>query len=144
VPVEKVDGLPDLGRRDDVPGAGQHGDLPVGELPVGGDRVVERAVVVAIADEDERRCGDLCEVLECVARGGLVVRWNARRRYWAQCPSPCPPSWSALSSSNIGLICSLRVIICANAVGSASVAVGLPPSSWRTIAKLGACGLNMS
>jgi hypothetical protein len=79
VPVEEVEGKLDLGGCDDVPGAGQDGNLSVGELPIGGDPVVERAVVVAVADEDQRRCGDLREVLEGVAgRFGSAVERKAR------------------------------------------------------------------
>ena len=40
-----------------------------------------------------------------------------------------------MSSSNSGLICSLLVIICAKATGSASVATGLPPSTCQRLVR---------
>ena len=42
--------------------AGQDRELPVRELPVGGDGLLDGAEVVAVADEDQRRNGDLREV----------------------------------------------------------------------------------
>ena len=75
--VEELEGDLDLGRCDDMPGAGQDGDLAVGQLPVGGDPVVECAVGVAIADEDEGRCGDFRESSNVYPEG-------------RNCPRPLP------------------------------------------------------
>src|SRR5690349_11943785 len=69
VRAEEAEGQLDLCGRNDVTGAGYDGEFTVAELPVSGDPVLERAVVVAVAGKDQRGRGDLREVCESVARG---------------------------------------------------------------------------
>ena len=71
---EEVDGDVDDGGRDDVFGVGDDGKFAGGQLAGGGDGVVDRAEVVAVAGEDEGRHGDRAQVVEGVARrsGGAI------------------------------------------------------------------------
>src|SRR5262245_27607933 len=74
VRAEEGGGQLDLGGRDDMLGAGHDGEFTVAQLPVSGDPVLERAVGVAVAVQDQRGRGDLREVCEGVARwlGGAM------------------------------------------------------------------------
>ena len=60
-------------------GVGDDGELALGERPVGTRSLFDRAELVAVADDDERRCRDGGQILGGVAGGlGEAVEGEAQ------------------------------------------------------------------